>query len=147
MRINSNAIYIILFFIIVLAVWLAFFAVPQPAGVNLEKKEGTANLAAMDFSNTVYYYQDFWENYAGRLYTPQDFAEGGTVPPVHMEHEDYEQVQYATHRMKMELVPGVTYAISMKSPDYAMRIFIDGEEFDSAGYPSDRAETTYPALP
>ncbi|MDL2238223.1 LuxR C-terminal-related transcriptional regulator [Christensenellaceae bacterium OttesenSCG-928-K19] len=147
MRKNTRETIIIsIFLIFVLAVWLVFFAVPQPAEVNLEKENGAITLTELDFSNTIYYYQDHWENYAGNLYTPQDFESGNTVPPKHMEHADYEQYQYATHRMRMNLIPGTTYAISMKSPDYAMRIFIGNEEFDAIGNPSDSEETNVPRV-
>lgn len=146
MRTKGNVIYIISFLIIVLVAWLAFFAVPQPAIENLEKENGPVDLAEMDFSDTVFYYQDYWENYAEQLYTPQEFEDGSTVPPVHMEQADYEKYQYATHRMQMELAPGVTYAISMRTSDYAMRIFINGEEFDAVGNPGDTKESNVPRV-
>lgn len=141
-----ETIIIFAFLILVLAIWLVFFTVPQPAVVNLQKDNGAVDLTEMDFSDTVYYFQDYWENYAGKLYAPQDFEDENTVPPTHMEHADYEEYQYATHRMQLRLTPGVTYAISMRTPDYAMRIFINGEEFDSVGNPSDTQESNVPRV-
>lgn len=126
---------ILLFLVFVLAVWSLFILVPQPKIVSLTPEPGPLDASEYDFSDTIYYYQDYWENYPGQLYTPADFTAGLTDSPTYMRHEDYETYQYATHRMEVKLPPGVIYALSMKSPDYAMRLYINGQEAGAVGSP------------
>ena len=84
-----------------------------------------------------------WESWPEALYTPEDFA-GGTVAaaPRILAEEDYKSIPYATHRLRLTLPPGQTYGISMLTSEYAMRIYIDGVETDSADSPGTTRERT-----
>ena len=138
----SNIIYIALFFALVLAVWIGFLFAPKPNVVNLPKTNGAYNLAEHDFENTVYRTNSYWESWPYALYTPADFAEGVTVPPIFLDDAPSMYLSHATYRLYITLPPDTRYGISLMSSEYAMRIYIDGKEFDSIGTPSDTKEST-----
>ena len=132
------------FLILVLIVWTVLFALPSPTETQLAD-ESTQELSRLDFSHTIYSTIRGWASYPEKLYTPADFANGAAADPSRTQDEmDYGRIQYATHRLLFRLAPGKTYGLLMKSADYAMRIFIDGEEIDSVGIPGETREATVP---
>ena len=139
----SNIIYIALFFALVLAVWIGFLFAPKPNVVKLPETNGAYNLVEHDFENTVYRTNSYWESWPYALYTPTDFAEGVvTAPPRFLDNAHAMTLSHATYRIYLSLPPNTRYGISMMSSEYAMRIYIDGEEFDSVGTPSNTKEGT-----
>lgn len=142
---KRTSIYIAAYLIFVLAVWSAFYFVPHPAVVETDRQAAVLDLTAADLSDTVYYYLDsHWDSHPEQLLTPADFADEPIPTPQPLAFDDYRSIQYATHRMELKLPPGGMYALSMKSADYSMRIFIDGVEADSVGTPGATAEANVP---
>jgi len=60
--------------------------------------------------------------------------------------DDYTVVQYVTHRLRLRLPAGRAYGMSMPSSDYAMRIYLDGEELGSVGVPGATREDAVPRV-
>ena len=132
------------FLIIVLAVWIAIFAIPSPAEVQLSAAN-VQDLSGYDFSNTIYHSNQFWECWPDVYYTPADFAGGLVTEPGRPRGEmDFFTTQYFTHRVRLILPPGKTYGFMMRSVDYSMRIYINGELIDSVGNPGETREETIP---
>jgi hypothetical protein len=142
---NSNILYITLFLILVLAAWMSYFLLPQPQMAALPQTEQDYNLLGYDFTETVYTGAERWESYPERFYYPADF-ESGTISdePVTLGNDDYREIQFATHRLTLTLPVGMQYAIFVRSSDYAMRFYINGEEIGSVGIPGESRETTLP---
>lgn len=143
----KNTIYITAYLLLVLAVWLVFSLLPQPEAVKLEEQSGVVDLSGADFDNTVYRYSDNrWQHYPEALLTPADFA-GVSIPQDSpMSYDDFRTIQYATHRVQLRLQPGRVYAITMKSSDYAMRLFIDDVEAGAVGNPGATEESNTPGV-
>ena len=98
---------------------------PGPAA---ERLPHTQSLTASDFKNTVYITEQYcWESWPDRLYTPEELP--AAEPSVLHDSLDYTRVQYATHRTRFTLIPGEVFALYFYSPDYSMRLFIDGRVF------------------
>lgn len=142
---NSTLLYITAYLLLVMAVWFLFSLTPQPEVFILEEQSGVLDLSGADFTDTVYYYLDnYWESYPETLLTPEDLAEPAASSSLQMQFEDFQSVQYATHRLDIKLPEGEVYAITMKTSDYAMRIYIDGEEVDCVGKPGASAKENVP---
>ncbi len=145
MRTKTNLVTIIIFLIFVLAVWLVFLAVPRPTEVWLGDGHGGADLLDMDLDDTIYRYRNYWDSYPEKLYTPEDFESGAvTEAPQQLRFDDYRKINYATHRLELDLPAGETYGLHMKSTDYSMRIYINGELIDTVGNPTDSKATAVP---
>lgn len=118
---------------------------PRPAEVALADGNGGVDLTEVDFTDTVYFYHDYWDSYPEKLYTPADFkSDTVTESPKQLNTEDYRKIEYATHRLELKLPAGVTYGLYTKSSDYSMRIYINGELIDTVGTPTDSKDTTEP---
>ncbi len=142
---KREKIYIIVFFVLILIVWAMFSLIPTERPTELEPVNGVRDLSAEDFTDSLFHIADRWENYPEKLYTPQDFGSGTvTEAPRYIADSELRKIQYATHRLGLKLPPAAVYAMSLKSSDYAMRIFIDGKEIDSVGNPGSSRETTVP---
>lgn len=140
---TTELVHAFLFLLLVLAIWLIFVLLPQPARITLPAESGVAGLAEADFTDAVYGYRDSdWLHYPGVLLTPADFAGGDVPEPGAMESA----IQYATHRMQVQLPPGQMYALSMMSAEYAMRLFIDEDEAGAVGSPAATAEDNVPGV-
>ena len=66
------------------------------------------------------------ETYPGRLYTPEDFAAGKRDP-------GDSSAKYATHRVVLDLEPGITYGLTGMTATYAQRVYINGELLSQVG--------------
>lgn len=142
-----NYLYVALFLLVVLAVPALLALLPQPAVVTLPPQVGVVDLSAADFDDTVYYYKDnTWQHWPAALLTPQQLEAPGAPLPGEMGYDDFRTVQYATHRVQLRLPPGQVYALSMRSADYAMRLYVDGEELGAVGRPGATAESNTPGV-
>lgn len=136
-----DMIYIILFLVLVLAMWTGLSLLPGPVIEHVPyATRGSHDLTGTDFTDTIYRLEQAWETWPGKLYTPDEL-------------EDAEEpIQYncdqpcATHRETLKLTPGITYGISNRSSDYAMRMFLNGEEIVTAGNPGATEEENVPGV-
>ena len=140
-EILRNVLYIFAYFILILAIWFAFFLVPQPKTTTLEK---TYDLSGYDFANTVYRLDSDWEMWPGVFYTPENFTEDSiNDPPLSLDGVNPENITYATYRRRLVLPKGKeTYGIAMLTAEFSMRLYINGEEMDCVGIPGETRETT-----
>lgn len=141
---TRSILYIFLFLALILLLWTGLSLLPGPAEVQLPDSYGGYDLTGYDFENTVYITAPCWESWPERLYAPEDLD--SAEAPVPHQSLDYTKIQYATHRLFLTLPPGVTYGISLRSSDYAMRLYIDGREIDSVGVPGATREETVPRV-
>lgn len=142
-----NLIYIGAYLLLVLAAWLLLALLPRPAVVTLSKQTGVVDLSAANFEDTVYrYWENNWESWPEALLTPSDLAAPNAPLPGTMTYDDFRTVQYATHRMQLRLPPGQVYALSMRSADYAMRLFIDDAELGAVGSPGATEDSNTPGV-
>lgn len=140
---KRNGIYIIVFFILILAIWLSMSLFAQPTQINLHAAKGYYNLSNKDFTNHVYRVENDWESWPEVLYTPDDFSSGKVKDmPQFISSEEYKNVPYATHKLRMTIPKNQTYGITMQTSEYAMRLYIDGVEIDSIGSPGTTREKT-----
>ncbi len=136
---------ITLFLILILLLWSGLSLLPVPGQVQLpENIQGGYDLIGSDFKNTVYTIAPVWDSWPDKLYAPGDLV--GAEAPVPHESLDYKQTEYATHRLRISLSPGVIYGLSYYSSDYSMRLYIDGIEAASAGSPGTSREETQPLV-
>ena len=141
-----NVFYICAYFILILAIWFAFFLVPQPQTITLEK---IVDLSKYDFANTVYRLDDHWEMWPGIFYTPEDFAAGSVKAlPLSSDELASEHMTYATYRRRLILPEGnQTYGIAMLTAEFSMRLYMNGAEVDCIGMPGEtRAAAEHRAL-
>ncbi|MDL2214492.1 LuxR C-terminal-related transcriptional regulator [Clostridia bacterium OttesenSCG-928-O13] len=146
---GKKSIYPLLAFylLLVLAVWLLIALLPQPTAVTLPQQTGVVDLSTASFDNTVYRYADnHWEHWPEALLAPADLAAPNAPAPGEMTHDDFRTVQYATHRVQLRLPQGQVYALSMRSADYAMRLFVDGTELGAVGSPGSDADSNTPGV-
>jgi len=138
-----------LFFMLIGGLWTMVVGMPAPSLIRLQSEQRISpDLTMKDFSNSVYMLRwgDWaWESWPEALFTPDDFT-GSQIQmePVTLTNDDYMVVQYVTHRLRLKLPPGKTYGMSVPSSDYAMRLFINGEEIDSVGVPAASREEAVP---
>jgi len=99
------------------------------------------DLRHTDFTNTIHTINNRdWNSWPERLYTPEDFENGIVGEPQSLTHEAFSRYNFFTHRVTLLLTPGITYGISMPSTEYAMRLFVDGEQAALIGLPSTTRE-------
>ena len=135
---------IAIFLILVVAVWTMLFAMPSPTETQLAETS-VQDLSHNDLSDIIYHSYSCWESYPEKLYTPADFTGGAATGRSYTQDQmDYNEIQYATHRLRFILPPGQTYGLFMQSADYSMRIYIDGTMIDSVGSPGETREATVP---
>lgn len=138
-----DMIYSFLFLLAVLVVWTGLSLLPGPQSAPLAPDvQGGYDLTSYDFEDTVYVSTNMWDAWAERLYTPLDLDTADA--PVPQNSLDFQQSQYGTYRLRLNLVPGITYGISMWSAEYAQRLYIDGVEVGSVGTPGATLEETVP---
>ena len=108
---------------------------------------GTLDMRQLDFDDIYFLNADKggWDTYSMQLYTPQQLAEITEKPPL-VPRSAYSEDQYFTHRITLYLPQGQTYGISMRTADYAMRIFLNGEELGAAGWPAQTDADTVPRV-
>lgn len=147
MQKTRSYIYMVAFLLFVLAIWLLLAFIPTPEVVDQPRQDGVISYTLDDFNGRVYYLHDHWDSIPEQLYTPQELASEGMMEQlVHLDSADYQRYQYITHVLQIALPKGKTYSISMKTPDYAMRLYINGEEVDTVGLPTDSAQTNVPRV-
>ena len=145
MQTKRTTLYIALFLLAVLLLWTGLSQLPGPRQVQLsDDVQGEYDLVDYDFSDTVYTTASVWDSWPERLYAPEQLSGNNAFVP--HESVDYTQTQYATHRLRVNLVPGVTYGISFFTSDYAMRLYADGVEVECAGVPGASREETEPLV-
>lgn len=140
-----NAIYIMFFLMGVLILWVSLSFLPGPSSEQLSADTpGKVDISHHDIDHKVIHLNQVWETWPEKLYTPQELAAVESALP----HEslDFSTIDYATHRMQVKLEPGYTYGISLRSSDYAMRIYLDGTELDSIGTPAATSEEVDPQV-
>lgn len=138
---NRDMLYIAIFLAFVFIIWTGFLLLPGPNMVQLPSdKQGGYNLTNYDFSDTVYVTAPVWDCWPEMHYAPEELE--NSPSPVPQKSIDYTKTQYLTNRMQLNLSQGETYGIIMKSPDYSMRVYIDGEEVGSVGTPGTTKEET-----
>ena len=143
---RKDLIYIIIFLALILLVWIGLSLLPQP-GVTELSGSGVCDLSSADFSDTVYVPNGYWTSYPEKLYTPEDFASGFVKEqPVPASMLDYGVIQYATHVMTLKLPAGETYGLALRTADYSMRLFVNGDELGNVGVPGHSRETTTPRV-
>ena len=118
-------------------------AVPVADNVNITAIDGAADLTMCDMTKHIAQLSG-WDSYPNRLYTPQDFVQDNTDPPVAFSDTHEQTAQTGTHRLLLQLLEGETYGITFRSLDYATKVFIDGREVGGAGTVGDTAQTTTP---
>lgn len=142
---SRNMLYIAAFFVLVLLLWFGLLLLPEPAQIQLPGDvQGGYDLTHADVKDTIYTIAPVWDSWPEALYTPEALA--GAEAPVPHESLDYTQVQYATHRLRITLAPGMVYGLSYYTSDYSMRLYIDGVEAASAGSPGTTREETRPRV-
>lgn len=140
---SRGLIYIAIFFAIMLILWSFLTLLPGPRTEQLlADVQGQYDLTEYDFTDTVYVTAPVWESWPDALYEPKELE--AAELPVPQQSLDYESVQVLTHRMRLNLLPGNTYGITMESAGYAMRVFVDGIEVGRVGIPGTTREQTVP---
>lgn len=138
---SRETIYIIVFLVLVFTLWIGLSYLPGPKQVQLpDTVRGHYDLSDLSFEDSVYTTAAVWDSWPQTLLLPEDLAEA--VAPVPHNSLDYEEVQYVTHRLQIELQAGTTYGISYYSSNYSMRLFINGIEMAKAGIPATTREET-----
>ena len=146
MTARRDIIAIVVFLVIVLALWMSFSMLPSPRTVYIGSGEGERDLRGADFTDTVYVIgsMELWESYPFNLFTPEDFALGITGEPTVTQLSDYRSIDYFTHRITLFLTPGRIYNMSMRTADYSQRIFVCGDELEGVGMPATSREEVIP---
>ena len=141
---RNNMIYSTIFFALVLSLWIGFLFAPQPDMVELPTTNGTYDLTDHRFEDTLYRVpSSAWQSLTYQLYTPEDFRLGNVTQPLRsLGQAESMNTSYATHIIQLKLPADTYYGISMMTAEYAMRIFIDGNEIDSVGVPGTTREST-----
>jgi len=122
---KRDIIIITVFLIIVLFVWAGLSSMPT----------------AENYIQVVNNNHD-WDSWAERFYSPDDFENGTVSEPRVLHLADYQHYQFFTHRIILDVMSGVTHGINIRSADYSMRLFVDGQQAALVGVPgTTRAET------
>ena len=142
---NRHAIIpVAVFLAAVLLVWVGITAIPAAERRPAPKlyNEAVFDLRTADFTDTIHFIdnRDDWDSWPERLYTPQDFENQTVSEPRNLVHADFSHYQFFTHRITLLLTPGMAYGISMPSAEYAMRLFVDGEQAALIGLPGTTRE-------
>lgn len=77
------------------------------------------------------------EYYKGRLYTPDDFANGDIS-------QGSGNDKYATFRIVLPLDKGITYGLSGETATYAQKVYINGELVNEVGTVTDKQQEFIP---
>lgn len=130
---------------LVLALWLGLSFLPSPAYETVSvETPGQHDLRQSDFENTVYRLDQAWDSWPDQLLSPTELATT-EQPPV--EYDTFDSpLRVGTFRLMLSLPPGETYGITARSSDYAMRLYLNGEEVERVGVPAATAEESEPAV-
>ena len=141
---KKSIIYSTIFFVLVLSLWIGFLFAPQPEMIELPVTNGTYDLSDYNFEDAVYRVSSRgWQSLTHQLYTPEGLLTGNVTESFRsLEPAEAMNTSYATHIIQLNLPADVYYGISMVTAEYAMRIFIDGNEIDSVGVPGTTKEST-----
>ena len=141
---RNNFLYITAFFALVLATWTGFLFAPKPTTIELPTAYGSYDLSDYSFEDAVYRTESAaWDSWPYQLYTPEDFANGNVrSQPRFLDKSEVMSTSHATYAIRLTLPADTYYGISMTTAEYAMRIYIDGNEIDSVGIPGSTREDT-----
>lgn len=150
-RINAQGhpreyVYVAAFLLLFAVMLVILYAMPQAEIVRVSGTDGSLDLIQNNFDDTNYLIsKESWESWPEKLYTPDDLTNlaGQTR---FIEESEYKNIEYATHRLRLNLPPGGIYGIKLTSSDFSMRLYINGEEIDSVGVPGETRETTVPRV-
>lgn len=142
---SRATIFVFAFLALILLAWVGLSVLPQPDVVELSGS-GVCDLSDAALSGSIYVPNGYWQSYPEKLYTPGDLERSGIAPPVSAGSIDYTKTQYATHVMTLRLPVGKTYGLYLRTADYSMRLFVNGEELDLAGAPGTTREETTPRV-
>jgi len=142
---RRNIIAILVYLAIILLIWAGLTAMPASELVRPPRIDNDAifDLRNSDIDGYIQYLGSGWDwdSWPERFYSPDDFKTGTVGEPKVLFGEDYEYYQFFTHKITLLVVPGTTYGISIRSSDYAMRMFVYGEQAALVGLPgTTRAE-------
>lgn len=120
----KNSAVCILFIIIVSSFFYLLTAGTMPKYVDVMTAE---EIARTDLSNECACIGvSSGEYYHGRLYTPEDFANGDIS-------DGNDNEKYATFRIVLPLEKGITYGISGETATYAQKVYINGRLVNGVG--------------
>ena len=140
---------IVLAMVLILAATLGFVMftlAPRMSEYPVDMENGVIDLTGFDFEQSLAQLPLSWDYYPGKLFTPDDFANGGTGRPRKFTPEDEQAFQTGTYRTVLALVPGKTYALNAWSLDYSTRIFVDGEHALDIGNVANTASEFVPRM-
>ena len=137
--------YGILFLMLVIIVSLVFFLFNSPMkSSEVISSQGMEDLTNVDFKDNVYQLTPQWDSWKEKLYSPEELAIAGE--PLSSNQLDYSKVNYVTHRLYLKFTPNIRYGLSYNTSNFAMRMYIDGEEVSIGGIPSNTKEKTKPSI-
>ena len=104
-----------------------------------------AELTSFDFSSKAgRISRMLFSFYPGKLYTPEDFAENGSIPSADPDVSDRKTVSCATCRLLISLKEGTVYGINGDSATYAQKLWVDGKLRSEVGKVSETPEGFVP---
>lgn len=135
----------LLFFVIMLVI---LSALPQAEIIRISGTQGNCDLTGSSFDDTNYLIaKESWESWPEKLYTPDKLNDKNIAGQSRLlDAGDYSVIQYATHRLRLNLPPGKTYGVKFTSSDYSMVFHVNGVKLDSVGVPGETRETTVPRV-
>lgn len=111
---------------------------------TVSSQGGRADLSALDLDDQIAVVRpDGMEFYPDLHLEPGAFD--GAPTPRSFTNEDKSATQYGTYRLRLHLPAGETYALRAMAVNFAQRIWINGKEQESVGWPGQTAQDTKPA--
>lgn len=105
--------------------------------------EGALDLSAVDLSQELVQISAAeWAYYPGQLYTPQDFFDSETIPPVYGDNAATEE--FGTYRLVLQLPSNKIYGITGQGFNFCQRTYINGALIEEIGSPGASLEETIP---
>lgn len=132
--------HILLYLVLVLLVWVGIALLPGPHQETLIGSEAQYDLEDYAFEDTVYNLDATWDSWPEKLYLPQELSSAGE--PLSSRDINYAQTNYATYRLTLKIQPDKAYGLMLYATKHAMRLFVDGKEVMSAGWPGETREDT-----
>lgn len=98
----------LLLFVVMLAI---IYAMPQAKIVRISGTQGSLDFTQNSFDDTNYLIsKESWESWSEKLYTPDDLTDESIAGQSHfLGAEEYETLQYATHRPPTLFMPLTAY--------------------------------------
>ena len=141
---RKNLLKLILYTVALLTAFLSIQSVTHWSGVWGFPQQGKVDLREIDFlKNSVALSGSNWEYYPEQFYTPADF-ESGMVSEAETQDREGPSAQYGTHRVRITLPVGETYAVLGKSFLNSQRLYVNGELVGEVGSPGTTKQETIP---